>query len=225
MLSQLPISEGETVRTVLLAQRGQPGPSSLPNQVWTPVSPILMGTYNGIGGISKVHNGAAMTQFYEALAISDQNKARFFSGDKALQTSVDGLLDSAAEGNCLTLQYLTLSGLHGPQRVSLALIRPEVCAYALAAVDEMAQAEGISLEELGTGTFDAPHPTLKALAQLGADIAPVLKLNLFLREMRMQWQPQSGAGNQCGIEHTWQTNYYEVISTIADGMLTKAGQQ
>ena len=88
----------------------------------------------------------------------------------------------------------------------------------------MAQEKGFSLEELCSGAFDMTHPTLRALKHLGADIMPVLKLNLFLREMRMQWQPQSGAGSQNGIEHAWQMNYYKTITTIAESMLHRATQ-
>lgn len=224
MLTHLPIKSGEKVTGVLLVKKDEPRVTSLPNEVWTPVSPFITGVYNDYGSIEPDgDNGDALHKRYQTLMAA--RKITFFDGHKQMNEipSISELLNMAAYGSCLRLSWdgcpLGLFRLERkPPRVVLAMMKYQFYEQALASTADLVDFFQTDLAEVVPtwgGAFSAPHTIIKWLHREGEDIIPVLALNGFLGRMRMQWEPQSGAGNADSITDEKVCEFYEAVAKEA----------
>lgn len=224
MLTRLPIHAREPVAGILLVQKAAPRATSMPNEIWTPVSPILTGVYDDYGSIEpNGDNWDSLRSRYQSL--TNAGKIQFYDGHDPLAEvpSIPELLDITACDPCLRLSwsgYMSQTPMRDsmPQQVTLVLMKQKFYEQALNfSRDLMEFYQKDLIEPMPTwgGAFSSPHPIVKMLHKAGEDFVSVMALNGFLTRMRMQWGPQSGAGNSNTIMSEHQVNFYEAVAEEA----------
>jgi len=226
MLTRLPIQAGEKVAGVLLVKKGEPRVTSLPNEVWTPASPILFGEYDGYGSMEPFESDAAnwtdLQGMYQALRNSGE--LSFYDGKHRMDATpcIEDLLHAASYGENLRFAWCKSDGfpMNGTvsTTVTLAIMKKSFFDFAIASSKDLVDFYAADLKsEMPSwgGAFSTPHSVLKKLLKLGGDVASVMVLNGFLTRMRMQWEPTSGAGNTDSITSEQQVEFYEAMAKEA----------
>ena len=227
MISNLPIMEGENVGAVLIAKAGNPIGTSYPDEEWKPISPVIMGEYNGYGGLNVFNvwndENHAMTFKSKPLEEAIQNEMNDFrfllEGKKPLVETL-GLLISSAKGDSLSVlydQYIPYWEQKN-QSVSVVFIKDPILRFIYEATyNEVAweykQVAGKELDS--TRVFTRCHPLLKALHHQGVPVESALRVENWLKEIRSQWKPTSGRGSQREVENPETVEFYQLMASMA----------
>lgn len=224
MLSRLPILEGEAVGGVLLAQNKDSKRTSYPDEIWKPISPVIMGEYDGYGRIAGLKDWSSLETCYRTLG--EIGRLAFFAEGREIPAELLNLktLIKYAEHDALLVRYQTAIG-DSRRRVALAMIRSDILQYVYAVKSSCFQKfvrlcdQGLPIEDPGTGR--PVHSILKWLHENKVCVADIKALDSFMLWMRMQWGPTSGAGSQMGIEEEWQVKFYQSVAEKADEIFRK----
>lgn len=124
MLTNLPIDYGEHTAAVLIAQECDPKHTCYPNETWTPISPLIYGTYDDYGrieGYDKSTERLFLDVFREAEKKNIRLMEKGEGGEESTfldpGTSLKDVIEVAADGK-LFLRT------HENCRVALALLKP-----------------------------------------------------------------------------------------------------
>lgn len=224
MLSHLPILEGEEVGGVLLAQKNNSKRTSYPDEIWQPISPVIMGEYDGYGRVASIQERSDLEVCYRNMGKIGQIK--FFAEGNEIPTEILTLksLIEYAEHDSLSVQYFTPT-YQRIRRVTLVLIRSDILQYVYEAQSGAFRKfvefcdQGLPIEDPRSGR--PVHNILKWLHENKICVADIKALDSFMLWMRMQWGPTSGAGSQLAVEEEWQSKYYHLVAETADRMLQK----
>lgn len=227
MLTNLPIDYGERVAAVLIAQENAPMRTSYPNETWTPISPLIYGTYDDYGRVNG-YDKSTERLFLDVFREAEKKDLRLMEkGEGGEETtfldpgsSLKDIIEVAADGK-LFLRT------HKACRVALVLMKPnyvERCKTFPAAKyvhQTFADMEAIQTECAAKlralqVTFDPHHPMLKLFYKAGADIATIFCINIALHTLRSAWRPTSGVGSQTGIECQEVVDWYQSIAEDAN---------
>lgn len=226
MLTNLPIDYGEPVAAVLIAQERESKRTSYPHQTWTPVSPLIYGTYDDYGRIEGYDENTErlfLDVFREAektnirLIKKNENgtEAPFLEPDTALADIIGAAVDGT----------LFLQNPYKAKRVALVLLKPdyvERCKAFPTAADICREfAKFKTARRLMTGAFSPGNPLLDFFYTAGADIATIFCINEALHALRSVWHPTSGAGSQAGIECQEVVDWYQSVAEDADDSFTE----
>ena len=130
MLSHLPILDGEEVGGVLLAQKNDSKRTSYPDEIWQPISPVIVKEYDGYGRVAGIQERSDLEICYRNMGKIGQIKFFAEGNEISADTLTLKSLIEYAEHDGLFVQYCT-SICQRIRRVTLALIRNDVlqCVY------------------------------------------------------------------------------------------------
>lgn len=227
MISNLPIMEGETVGAVLIAKTGNPVGTSYPDEEWTPISPVIMGEYDGYGSLNVFNvwkdKNLALTftsRKLEESLLNEKGDFRFLLEGKKPLVETLGLLISSAKSDTLSVlfdQYIPYWE-QKYQPVSVVYIKEALLSFIYEATNnevawEYKQLAGKELDS--TRVFTRCHPLLKALHKQGVSVETTLRVENWLKEIRSQWKPTSGRGSQREVENPETVEFYQLMASMA----------
>lgn len=222
MLSHLPVLEGDVVGAVLLAQNKDSMRTSYPDEIWKPISPVIVGHYDGHGRIADIRDWSNLETCYRNLGQKGQLKF-FAEGNEIPYDALRlGTLIEYAEHDELLVQYKTPIW-EQRRKVTLVLMRNDILQYVYEVKSDWCKkftelcAQGLPLEDPMSGRL--VHIILKWLHEDRIPVADIKAIDSFMLELRMQWGPTSGAGSQREVEETWQLNFYRLMAQKAEEML------
>lgn len=222
MLSYLPVLEGDVVGAVLLAQNKDSMRTSYPDEIWKPISPVIVGHYDGHGRIADIRDWSDLETCYRNLGQKGQLKF-FAEGNEIPYDALRlGTLIEYAEHDELLVQYKTPIW-EQRRKVTLALMRNDILQYVYEAKADCRKkfvelcVQGRPLEDPAAGR--SVHIILKRLHENKVSVADIKAIDSFMLGLRMQWGPTSGAGSQREIEEPWQVNFYRQMAEKAEEML------